>query len=112
MRGIGLTNNKEDSDIRVALDDLLDSVDVVLVLVGTVLVKGILSVRGSSSAVAIREVVDDELASVVTTSLVSLANVDESVLHQGDVLERVPVDVLSRKFCHANSLKYPITYIH
>lgn len=98
-RGLELTNNENDSDVRVALDDLLDSVDVVLVLVGTILVKGIFPVGSSSGAVAVREVVDDELAGVVTTSLVSFANVDKSILHQRDVRERVPAEGFSQISC-------------
>lgn len=57
-----LTDDQSDAHIRVLLDDSVDGVDVVVVILKTVVGYGVLAVGGQSSAVTIRQVVDDESA--------------------------------------------------
>lgn len=85
-----LTNNKDDLGVRVVLEDALDLGDVGLVLVGTVLVEGVLSVGGSSGAVTVGKIVDDELTGIVATSLVGLADIGKGILHERNVVVGVP----------------------
>jgi hypothetical protein len=84
------TNNKDDLGVGVVLENALDLGNVGLVLVGTILVEGVLSVRGSSSAVTVGKIVDNELAGILATSLVSLTDISKGILHERNVVVGVP----------------------
>lgn len=75
-----LTNDEEDANVGVLDDHGADGVDVLLVLGNTAVGDGELAVGGGGGAVAVGEVVDDELTGVVATSLVGTADVGQSAV--------------------------------
>jgi hypothetical protein len=103
-----LTNDEDDADVGVLLENTLDLGNVGLVLVLAIVVEGVFSVGGSGSAVTLRKIVDNELTGIVGTSLVSLADISKGVLHETDVLKGVPENI-SKGF-HMECISE--TYIH